>query len=1131
MDPLPEGVASAPAANRIGKYVCTLKLGAGAMGEVWKAWDLELRRWVALKFIKGADQDLIARFRREAQVAARFSHPNIAAIYDVGSAKGRPYLAMQYVEGTTLKRADRGDRKRVVRWIRDAARAVHHAHGKGVIHRDLKPENLMVSADQVMVMDFGLARPVEGDSGVSVPGLVVGTPSYMAPEQASGRPAAPSFDVWGLGATLYDLLAGMPPFLGTSVYDTIRKLLSEEAPPPALGDRDLENIVLRCLEKDPAERYATAEALAADLDRWLEGEPVEARGSTVVYRLRKHLAKRKGLAIGAALGALLLAGLSALLVKTSGENRDLLLAQLRESSETNLGAALELRRAGRLEGMEKFARRLEESCARAEAALPRDPEPHYRRGRMRRALLDDVGARKEQDRALAKDPAYLPSRYERLVLVAKERRARIARLVEQAWRPGETPDAVKLGLADPEARRLKELVERDLEAILAAPGTFPASQLACARGLDAWGRGDVAGAREFLAGGVPDLEEAVEALSGIEEQERRWPEAIAAWTLGIERDRGYRPHLEGRTRARIERANQLRNTGKDPGAEVDAARADADSLLRFEARSVEFLLLRVRAELIRYLHETLLGRESADSHERALEDCRRALELDHGFARAWRYRGILEAQRALFNREAGRSPEEASRSALEALETAARLDPADARILCDLVGARVNLGQWRAGVDQDYRVVYKAALEEADSAIARFAGLADAWRMRAQARVSWGQQLARQGQDPSDIFARALADYDESLRLDPDRVETWIWRAVLRSELGKSASDPGVQYRAGLADADEAVRRGPGMALVHELRGHLLVSWALRVPSEEGRLLEAFDSYSRALEVNPCAVSAWGRRAIARYNLASRKQVRGQDPDSDYLAALGDLAEALRLNPRYVEGWLLTGMIRYNRDCRGREPGQLAAAEEALRKAVEAAPGHGRSWAWLGRIRIALAKVDPDPGSRLRSAKEALDEAVRLVPTYPDSWIDRGRVHLHLGAGIQESNGDPLLAYEAARADLEKGRSLEGAGFDDWDSLATARLAIASWKGAKGSPDLELYKSGLEASAKALALAPGSAVLWHQAGDAHRDLGRFQAEAAEYREAARCYRKAVELDPSLEAVVERRLAECEERGK
>jgi len=284
---IPDEVNDALPSQHVDHFIRVKKLGAGGMGEVWKAWDTHLNRWVALKFIKTDDPDDLKRLHREARAVARLSHPNIVQVYDVREA----YIVLQYVEGVPVSGTPRG----AARLIRDAAQAVHYAHTQGVVHRDLKPGNMLLDPlpdgrGKVWILDFGLAKQEKVKTSFSVSGAVVGTPAYMPPEQADGKPdkVGPHSDIYALGATLYDLLTGRPPFRGAGVYDTLKKVIEEDPVPPGI-DGDLDLIVLKCLQKDPSRRYRSAAALADDLDRWLKKEPIEARPPSLVYLLWKAL--------------------------------------------------------------------------------------------------------------------------------------------------------------------------------------------------------------------------------------------------------------------------------------------------------------------------------------------------------------------------------------------------------------------------------------------------------------------------------------------------------------------------------------------------------------------------------------------------------------------------------------------------------------------------------------------------------------------------------------------------------------------------------------------------------------------------------------------------------------------------
>jgi WD40 repeat protein len=270
------------------------KLGQGGMGAVYKARHLRLNRVVALKVVADAPNarpaDLV-RFRQEAEMTARLQHPNIVQIYEVGEYDGGSYLALEYVDGPALDRKVNGTPqppRQAAQLVEALARAVHYAHGQGIIHRDLKPANvLLTSAGAPKITDFGLARQVEGESGLTTAGAIMGTPSYMAPEQADGRlkDIGPHTDTYALGAILYECVTGRPPFRGATVLDTLAQVRQQDPVPPhrLLGSNsracpaDLETICLKCLEKDPHRRYTSAGALADDLARFLAGEPIAAR--------------------------------------------------------------------------------------------------------------------------------------------------------------------------------------------------------------------------------------------------------------------------------------------------------------------------------------------------------------------------------------------------------------------------------------------------------------------------------------------------------------------------------------------------------------------------------------------------------------------------------------------------------------------------------------------------------------------------------------------------------------------------------------------------------------------------------------------------------------------------------------
>jgi WD40 repeat protein len=289
------------------------EIDRGGMGVVYRARQRSLNRLVALKMLRSgslADRDDIRRFRLEAEAVARLDHPNIVPIHEVGEHDGLSYFAMKLIEGASLAQClsePAADPRAAARVVATVARAVHHAHQRGMLHRDLKPSNILIDTEgQPHITDFGLARRIEADPELTQSGAILGTPSYMAPEQASGQRQAvtTATDVYGLGAVLYALLTGKPPFRGDSVLETLEQVRNAQPEPPSgIGrrvDRDLETICLKCLEKVPERRYASALALAEDLERWLRGEPIMARPAGLFERWWRWC-RRHGALVGAAL--------------------------------------------------------------------------------------------------------------------------------------------------------------------------------------------------------------------------------------------------------------------------------------------------------------------------------------------------------------------------------------------------------------------------------------------------------------------------------------------------------------------------------------------------------------------------------------------------------------------------------------------------------------------------------------------------------------------------------------------------------------------------------------------------------------------------------------------------------------
>ena len=399
---MPESVG-APAAEVPGYEILGV-LGRGGMGVVYKARHRQLKRLVALKMILAgahAGTEELDRFRIEAEAVARLQHPGIVQIHEIGEHEGLPFLSLEFVPGGSLQQAltqTLWPARRAAELTLALVQAIHYAHQRGVIHRDLKPANVLLTADgQPKVSDFGLAKQLD-EAGRTHTGQILGTPRYMAPEQAGGnnKQVGPHTDVYALGAILYEFLTGRAPFRAVSVSETLELVRTQEPVPPSRlqpsTPRDLETICLKCLQKEPARRYASAAALADDLQRFLDGRPITARPIGTPERLWRWCRRNPRVAILSALTLILLVSAvivssAAYLVTSAALSAETTALNAEETALTEKTAALS----------EKTAALTEKTAALSEARLAKTAAEAATKGE-REAALREKGLRKEEAR-------------------------------------------------------------------------------------------------------------------------------------------------------------------------------------------------------------------------------------------------------------------------------------------------------------------------------------------------------------------------------------------------------------------------------------------------------------------------------------------------------------------------------------------------------------------------------------------------------------------------------------------------------------------------------------------------------------------------------------------------------------
>ncbi len=1041
--------AGGDAPASIGRYRITAELGRGGMGVVYLGWDPQLRRRVAIKVIIETswvvEQEDIDRFLREAQVGARLAHPAIVRTIDVGSAGGKPYIVMEYVEGRSLELVLRGELspRRLAELVGETAAALDHAHREGVVHRDVKPHNIIVDdSGRPHLTDFGLARDTATIKQLTLSGDSLGTPAYMAPEQARGDSASvgPPADVWALGVILYRGLTGKLPFEGQTAFATMQMVMqSDPALPRAIDPtlhRDVETIALRCLEKEPERRYPTAAAVARELARFLVGDPIEARPVGRVEAVWRWIRRSPARATAAVLALLLVlsipVGLALLVATRAGAReaeRDALVAEAKADFDAAWIALEDARAVTPPDHGRRFAS--------AHAALREAGRYHGLAGGLATAAIADVTI------ALAE----------------------IALDAEQ-WSVAESAlrDAGRFA-ANP--ARLRALQAR-LDAARAARVEAVAAILADARSGELARRTSGFDDAVFELVRLEDAETVGLVCDALERVTERRHRELREGILGFDPSRGLRSD---------EADDWLRRGGEPfPPEGRDATvvtvilrKAQATPTLA-EATRAGFArksdALRALAQLVpgragdvatARLCLVVLGRVAPNERVRAALRGYLAVEVDEeravpGGIAACRA-GDAEAFAIVvaafsrfgpvgpFSQTVGRevvlrglrlpeaAPEDrvgagdiaAFNARLTELTVVARSDPVGILPRFDALLAQfpehealilVNRGLARFQAAQRDRTGRQRHIDagraDLDRAILLEPSEANAWLNRSLIRLIDGDDRG------------ALADAIRATEVDPSSSKSWSQRARVALMLGEPAE-------AGRL-ADGAIARDPRNRDLRLVRGEI----RFRLGDYAGAIAD----FDVILQAEPGDAAALGQRALA-------KAVSG-DPHG----AIADADQAQGIAPELYDAWHARGIAR-------RALRQLDRAIVDLGRAIELEPSEPGAWSQRGICHALAGDLD--------AADADFTRTIALAPGHPDSWLSRARVRYTKRDGpgaLADCNEALRRAPDYAPALLLRGRTRAATG-DRERAAADLRRA------------LELFPPGSEDAATARELLRG----------------------------------------------------------
>ncbi len=919
-------------------------LGEGGMGRVFKARDPRLNRLVALKFIRGEDEDLLRRFQVEARSQALIEHPHVCKVYEVGEVEGQAYIAMQFIEGSSLEEARAQlNLEEKVNILLEVAEATHAAHRQGIIHRDLKPANIMLERTEQgrwwpYVMDFGLARGTDG-AGMTLSGVAMGTPSYMPPEQVLGRTAEIDrrSDVYSLGATLYDLLAGEPPFSGSSVTELFIRVIKEEPPPlrihlPSLPG-DLETIVLKCLEKEPQRRYDSAKALVEDLRRFLDGEPIQARPASVIYRFRKRVRKNRALS-----GAILLSALLGLGFASWGVR-----ATLRAQRQTQLANRFALE-----------VKAIEDTMRVAHLRPLHDVRPEKAKVLARMGRLRDEMARQG---SIAAGPGGHALGLGHMAL-GEVRQARMT--FQAAWDAGYRPPQMGLALGQAlaaefeierfAARQLpkeeQEIRMADLQARLLSPATeFLGTHLARARQARLRpppGYAFAGSARE-------------EALEGA-----GYLEALLL-------------HLQGREAEAIPKARAA--FLQDPGI--------------YEAKRLEAQALMVLAQNAR-------NAGALDEAGARLEEAGRALAEARELARSdgslWRWEA--ERRMALAALGVGRDPlpatEKAYLSGIAACGQALVSDPDDIEALRRAAEAWHDMATYQLDGGRDNLPALERAKGLLDRALALKAGEGELWYLLGRVGYAMARARDHRGDGSVEAYVQALAAYREAQARGREASERSALACLFMAFFQEAhGMDPGPS----LVEAEGLVRRARQfredrfslntMGLVLGALGR----WRMaQGESPEPLLSEARSCFTTGYE-RYHAFASLRNLADAWLLVARWDEAGGRDPGPALEKARTTVLDALQVGPTYFLSHLTLGEVHLLR-ARAAVPGardqELQEARQALERAIRLNPADPVAYQRLAEVGLLVEASGQGEG--FRRAEAALEAARRRVGQDAGWW-------------------------------------------------------------------------------------------------------------------------------------------------
>lgn len=949
-------------------------LGAGGMGLVYQAWDAKLSRMVALKFLRNSLGQTSKRFLQEARAQCRIEHDNVCKVYEAGEVENMPYIAMQYIEGQTLRLAYKEmSLEEKVQVMRDIAKAIHAAHRLGIIHRDIKPDNIMLTKSEdgkwhPIVMDFGLAKEV-GNKGLTQTGALMGTPAYMSPEQARGQIELLDrrTDVYSLGAMFYSILVGKAPFQGSSPMEVVLKVINDDAQSisqiiPSVP-KDLNTIIMKCLEKDPKQRYESAQSFAQDLQCYLDGDPISVRATSWYGFLWKKARKHKAIVIISSIALILVLTLSALSLWTW--------------LESSRKVALERQMAEQAEKVESMMRFVSLTA------------PHNITEELKMAEQEIEIIKKQMAQAgnLAKGPGNYALGRSYLALSNYEK---ARQHLEIAYNTGFRTPNLDLALG----QVLGEFYRRELDNL---PQTDdPELNEDKSEQLD----------KQYLQPIQFHLNAYLSAKSKKSTQEAVYLEGLLAL---------YKKDYQ----AALKRADEAIGQSSwyyEPyllKGDIYLSWGQEKSKIGDKEEAANFLL------------------KAEEAFQQASKIGPSNLQANLGVAR--KSVAVLD-----FTVYSGESIEEAFDKAIKACDVVLALDPTNSQACLFKSRSYTRLGESQAKKNgQDPTPKLQQAIYWAEKALESNPDQDKVYRSLGSIYRILGKYALDHGDDPHILLDLAIANLEKAIELKPDHDSAYsslgiIYRSKAQYE-EKHGKDPSLFYEKAVSSFQRAIKVAPKTAKTFTNIGRLYKSRG-EYEQKQGQnprssYEQAATNFQKAIELNPNDPYSYTNLSLLCQTRAEYEIEKGQSPQALFEQAASNLQKAIEISPKYTFAYTSLGYLYQICSDYELEHGQnpRSSLEQAIinfQKVIQLKPDHVTAHHRLGLVYQTQSEYEinhgQDPNNSFEKSIASLKKAIEVNPANTDAYNSLGYVFYSKLDQEIRCGRDPKELFTTAMSNYKK---------------------------------------------------------------------------------------------------------------